>query len=137
MAKKKTWLDKLNEQKSPQIKRIDFSFADVPAGSQMLITTPQLIEAYIKQIGAGMHVDTKIMRKDLAIEHRADCTCPVTTGIFLRIVAEANYEKLTSGEPVENITPFWRVIDPDSPLANKLTFGKRFLEEQIQLEKNK
>ena len=134
MSIKKTWLDKLNENKEPKIKRIDFDFADIPAGSNMFIATPKLIDAYIQQIGIGKRIDIKTLRKDLAIEHNADYTCPVTTGIFLRIVAEANYEKLQSGKRIGEITPFWRVIEPNSALAKKLTFGQDFLLEQIEKE---
>ncbi len=134
MAKKKTWIEKLEEEKSPQIKRLDKDFADMTAGSLMLIASPKIIDEYIKNIGSGSTVSVKTMRKDLALEHLADYTCPVTTGIFLRIVAEANYEKWQQGYPVESITPFWRVIDPHSPLAEKLSFGNAFLEEQIESE---
>jgi hypothetical protein len=100
----------------------------------MFIATPKLIDQYINEIGVGKRIDLKTLRKDLAIEHNADYTCPVTTGIFLRIVAEANYEKLQQGKHLEEITPFWRVIEPNSPLAKKRTFGQVFLLEQIEKE---
>ena len=134
MATKKSWLDKLNEKREPKIKKIDIDFADIPAGSNMFIATPKLIDQYIQEIEFGKRTDTKTLRKDLAIEHNADYTCPVTTGIFLRIVAEANYEKLQQGTPVEKITPFWRVIEPNSTLSKKLTFGQEFLIKQIDKE---
>ena len=135
MAIKKSWLDKLNENKEPKLKRIDIDFADIPAGSNMFIATPKIIDMYIQEIGVGKRVDTKTLRKDLAIAHNADYTCPVTAGIFLRIVAEANYEKLQQGKNVEEITPFWRVIEPNSVLAKKLTFGQDFLLQQIEKER--
>jgi hypothetical protein len=135
MAMKKTWLDKLNETKEPKIKRIDIDFADIPAGSNMLIATPKIIDNYIQEIGVGKRIDTKTLRKDLALAHNADYTCPVTTGIFLRIVAEANYEKLQQGKHVKEITPFWRAIEPNSVLAKKLTFGQDFLLQQIEKER--
>jgi hypothetical protein len=101
----------------------------------MFIATPKLIDQYINEIGVGKRIDLKTLRKDLAIEHNADYTCPVTTGIFLRIVAEANYEKLQQGIHLQEITPFWRVIEPNSALAKKLTFGQDFLLEQIEKER--
>jgi len=134
MAIKKSWLDKLNENKEPKIKRIDIDFADIPSGSNMLIPTPKLIDKYIQGIVVGERINIKTLRKDLAIAHNADYTCPVTTGIFLRIVAEANYEKLQEGKRFEEITAFWRVIEPDSALAKKLTFGQDFLLQQIEKE---
>ena len=76
MAIKKSWLDKLNEHKEPKIKRIDIDFADIPSGSNMFIATPKLIDAYIQEIGVGKRIDIKTLRKDLAIEHHADHTCP-------------------------------------------------------------
>ena len=134
MKTKKSWLEKLHENKGSKIKRIDIDFADIPSGSNMFIATPKIIDEYIKEIGFGKRTDLKTLRKDLAIEHNADYTCPVTTGIFLRIVAEANYEKLQQGIPLEEITPFWRVIEPNSALAKKLTFGQEFLIQQVEKE---
>ncbi len=135
MTKKKTWLEKLHEKKEPQIKRIESGFADIPAGSTMLIASPKLIDQYIQEISFGKQVNSKTLRKDLALDHHADYTCPVTTGIFLRIVAEASYEKFQKGAPIDQITPFWRVVEPKSPLAKKLSFGESFLVEQINKEK--
>lgn len=134
MAKKKTWTEKLNEPKSSQVKRIDFDFSDIPSGSNMFIATPQIIDQYVHNIEFGKRSNTKTMRQDLALEHRADATCPVTTGIFLRIVAEAAYEQYEKGTPIESITPFWRVIEPNSALAKKLSFGQDFLIEQRSKE---
>ncbi|MFY8109118.1 MAG: hypothetical protein ACOVO9_09000 [Bacteroidia bacterium] len=134
MAKKKSWLDKLYEKKEAKVKHIDFKFADIPAESEMFIATPQIIDNYIKQIPEGKKVSLLTMRKDLAIENNADYTCPVTTGIFLRIVAEANYEKYAQTNSLKEITPFWRVIEPNSALVKKLTFGKDFITELRKAE---
>ncbi len=134
MATKKSWLDKLNEHKEPKIKRIDIDFADIPSGSNMLIATPKIIDQYIQEIGVGKCINIKTLRKDLAIQHNADYTCPVTTGIFLRIVAEANYEKFQQGKRIEEITPFWRAIEPNSVLAKKLTCRQDFILQQIEKE---
>jgi hypothetical protein len=52
----------------------------------------------------------------------------------VRIVAEAAYEAYQKGTPLEQITPFRRVMDEKSPAAKKLTFGKQFLEERRRAE---
>jgi hypothetical protein len=135
MASKKTWTEKLHCDKEPKIKRIDFNFADIPANSNMFIATQQIIDNYIKQIPKGKIVSVQTMRKDLAIETKADYTCPVTTEIFLRIVAEANFEKYQQTNSIKSITPFWRVVEPNSTLSEKLTFGKDFIIKQRQAEK--
>ena len=63
----------------------------------MLIPTPKLIDAYIRQIPEGKAVDSQTLRKDLALQNGAEVTCPLTTGIFLRIVAEAAQEAYEMG----------------------------------------
>jgi hypothetical protein len=130
MATAKNWTAKLNSDKPAQVKLIDKKFADIPPNSNMLIATPKLIDTYIRQIPNGKTVSLQTLRKDLALDHKADYTCPVTTGIFLRIVAEAAHEKYQQQDSLKGITPFWRAVDPDSPLAKKLSFGKDFIVEQ-------
>jgi hypothetical protein len=134
MTSKKTWIEKLNESKESKIKHIDFNFADIPANSNMFIATPQLINSYVRQIPKGKKVTIQTMRKDLALENSADYTCPVTTGIFLRIVAEASFERYQQTNSLKGITPFWRVIDPNSTLSKKLTFGQDFIIRQQKAE---
>lgn len=106
-----------------------------PKGSLMYISTPAEIEAYITQIPRGVWVDVPTLRNDLAQIHGADWTCPLTTGIFLRILAEAHVERFREGISNEPICPFWRVISPNSTLAQKLSFGVDFiLEKRLEEE---
>ncbi|TAF63936.1 MAG: hypothetical protein EAZ55_12585 [Cytophagales bacterium] len=126
-SRQKTWAEKFATPKQAEVKRIEKAFADMPEGAMMLIATPQIIEDYIRQIPKGKKVNLKTLRNDLALTYNAEYTCPVTTGIFLRIVAELNYEQFQTGKPLEEIAPFWRVISAEMPLANKLSFSKDFL----------
>ncbi len=89
----------------------------------MLVATPEIVDAYIRHIPGGTHTSLQQMRKDLAAEYNAQYCCPITSGIFLRIVAEAAYEEYLAGKPLKKITPFWRMIDSKAPVAKKLTFG--------------
>jgi hypothetical protein len=133
---KKTWTDKLKDPtKQPIIKKLDKDFADMPAGAKMLIATPQIIENYVRQIPAGKDVPLLTMRKDLAAEYGADYTCPVTSGIFLRIVGEAAVEQHEAGKPLKSTTPFWRVVNAKSPLNKKFSFGPDFVTAQRKKEK--
>ena len=94
----KSWKEKLNVDKSFVVKRLDKNFSDMKVGENMLIATPKIIDEYIKQIPKGINVNIKALMNDLALTYNADTTCPVTTGLFLRIVSEAAYEDLLSGE---------------------------------------
>lgn len=134
MAKKKTWTEKMNGVIEPQVKRLDKPVAGMPQNAMMLIATPAIVADYIQHIEPGHEVDVTTLRNDLAATYHADCTCPLTTGIFLRIVAEAAYETYSQTNSLKQVTPFWRVIKPNSPLAKKLTFGQDFLVEQRKKE---
>jgi hypothetical protein len=131
----KTWQQKFDQRKEPEVKRTDKRFADIPENALMLIATPKIFAEYIEQIPVGTWLSMSDLRKDLALTYGATHTCPVTTGIFLRIVAELNYEKYQAGTPLNEITPFWRAIDPKAPLAKKLTFGADFLEKARAAER--
>lgn len=131
--KRKSWVEKRDLPKEHAVKKLTSSFADIKEGETMLVPTPRLIDDYIRQIPKGKFVSLQQIRKDLAAANGSDKTCPVTSGIFLRIVAEAAAEELASGKPVSKVTPFWRVVAPASPLAKKLSFGTDLL-SQMQLK---
>ena len=124
----KSWKEKLNIDRSFVVKRLDKNFSDMKVGENMLIATPKIIDEYIKQIPKGININIKTLRNDLALTYNADTTCPVTTGIFLRIVSEAAYEDFLNGE--KNITPFWRVVDHESKTATKLACGINFIKKR-------
>ena len=126
----KTWLEKYNNSKDPVVKTIDKPWLGFREGSKMLISSPAEIDEYIRKIPAGKTVTVEKLRKDLAIKHGADFTCPLTTGIFLRIVAEKSFEEMNI-DKIE-VAPFWRIIDPGSKLASKLSFGLDFI---VQMRK--
>jgi hypothetical protein len=132
--KRKSWQEKLHVDKNAEVKKNEVDFADIPAGSNMLIATPLIVDEYIRQIPKGHFTDIKQIRKDLAAEYKAEYTCPVTTGIFIRIVAEAAYEEYEKGKPISKITPFWRALSAKSPSAKKLSFGIKFLLDQQKKE---
>ncbi len=131
---KKSWIEKRDCEKSFKIKIIEKKFADIPIGSKMLIASPPIINEYIQNIPYGTTIDLTTMRNDLAKAYQADKTCPVTTGIFLRVVAEAAYHEIQLGKSTEEVTPFWRIVHPDMKIATKLACGKTFLQKQRTLE---
>ena len=128
--KRKTWQEKLHNNHPEKVEVVDKQFADIPAGASMYIANPEIVDAYIRHIPKGTHTTLQQMRKDLAAEHRAEYTCPITSGIFLRIVSEAAYEEYMAGKALTKITPFWRMIDSKTPVARKLTFGTDFIKSQ-------
>lgn len=91
-----TWSEKLSSSKVAQKKLLDKSVSGMPAGALMYISTPQEIDQYINSVPFGNSKTIQQMRDELAKNNQADCTCPLTTGIFLRIVSHAAFEKSQS-----------------------------------------
>ena len=56
-----SWKEKLNNDKSFIVKRLDKDFSDMKVGENMLIATPKIINEYIKQIPKGMNINIKTL----------------------------------------------------------------------------
>jgi hypothetical protein len=89
MRERKSWEDRLRAAKPHEVKPAPMDFAGMRRGQIMLIPSPQIIDAFIRGIPAGRCVDIRTMRDELARRHEAEVACPITTGILLRLVAEA------------------------------------------------
>jgi hypothetical protein len=74
-------------------------------------------------------------RRILAEKNKCDATCPVSTSIFLRIVAEYTWEEFNSSSSIQGLAPFWRVVESSSPMAKKLNFDSAWIDLQRELEK--
>jgi len=131
---RKSWQQKLHIDRQPETEVLTGDYSDMKAGDTMLVATPIIVQDYIRQIPEGTFVSPKTMRKDIALQFGADNCCPLTTGIFLRIVSEVAHEEFEQGKPIDQIAPFWRIVHPKSPTAKKLSFGTEFLVEQQQKE---
>lgn len=106
--------------KPPKIVILEKDWGGMKKGDKMLISSPTEIQNYINKIPKGKSKLPEEMRLEVAKQHGADGMCPLTGGIFLRIVSEAAIEELNSGKASNQITPFWRVVLPDSPVAKKV-----------------
>jgi len=87
----------------------------------MLIPTPKLVDAVVRQVPRGRLVTVGEIRRNLAADFSADVACPLTTGIFIRIVAEAAEEDRASGR--KRVAPYWRVIKDDGSLNPRFPGG--------------
>ncbi len=132
---KKSWKVKYFNTNGYKIESLDKDYSDMRQGEKMLIATPLMIAAYIQSIPSGIIRDAKTIRKDLALKYDADNTCPLTYGIFLRIVSEYHYELYMQDNGTDNVVPFWRAISPKSPLLKKLTFDAQFIVDRQNEEK--
>ena len=70
------WIEKRDNCKSHQIKKITKDVAGMKAGSFMLIANTFIFDKYINNISHGEFILTKNMRIDLALKFNCDVTNP-------------------------------------------------------------
>ena len=103
-----------------------------PPGATMVISTPQEIEALVLQIPKGKLATFNSLKDVIARHHGTTITCPVTTGLFLNIVARAAAEQELIG--AKRVTPWWRVIRSDGTLNEKFPGGLAEHEKRLVAE---
>ncbi len=87
----------------------------------MVISTPREIESIVRQIPYGSVLTVDELRTRIAEAHDVEIACPLTTGIFLRIVSEAAEQQRASGE--SDVAPYWRVVRRGGELHDKYPGG--------------
>jgi hypothetical protein len=128
----KSWRDKLEKKMEPVIKPAPETWASRYGGYKMLIPTPMLVDRVLRMVPEGKLITIGIIRSYLADKYEADFTCPLTTGIFLRISAEAAEEDKQRG--LKDITPYWRALKDDGTLNPKFPGGVELQAEKLREE---
>jgi hypothetical protein len=131
---RKSWVETMQAAKPHQVTKAPLTVGGVRKGDRLLIPSPQILDDFIRAIPQGESLDLASLRKSLATQFGAEATCPIATGVQLRTVAEAAYEALGSGRPLNEITPFWRVLDENAPTTAKLSCGAAFVKKQRKAE---
>src|SRR5262245_30763897 len=88
-AKGKPWAERMRAAKPHQRTKAPIPVGGVRKGDWLLIPSPQLLDEFIRAIPQGESRNIAALRKILARKFDADATCPIATGLQLRIVAEA------------------------------------------------
>jgi hypothetical protein len=121
MRTRTSWREKLEKEQEPKVVDIPPKMVKRFGTGKMLIPKPLDVDALIRKVKKGKLVTQAQIRERLAKDFKVDVTCPITTGIFIRIAAEAAEEDLRRGK--KRITPYWRVIKADGSLNEKLPGG--------------
>ena len=121
-TKRKTWREKLADDKDlPKVIRLDATAAKRWGGRTMVLPAPREVDAVIRGIRKGRTATINELRATLAKKHGTETTCPITTGIFSWIAANAAMEDEAVGK--KRITPWWRVLKSDGKLNPKFPGG--------------
>lgn len=127
MPARKSAVQKRDSAPPPRVQPITSSKSKTFPVGNMLIASPLELQAVIRQIPAGSVLTLDALRDHLAHKWHADYTCPLTTGIFLRVVAEAAEEE-------GNGVPYWRVVRGDGRLTMLLPGGEAGQAEKLREE---
>lgn len=131
---KKTAREKLVAKKEIKKVVMDKSWGGMQPGETMLVATPLMVDAYIRDIPHGATKTIPEMRSDLADHQNCAGTCPMSTSIFVRMVADAALEDLADGKTVSEVSPFWRMITSADKMTKKLAIDPAWIDEQRSLE---
>ncbi len=119
MKTRTSWHQKL--QKAAEIVDVPPSWIRRYGTGKMLIPRPLDLDALVRKVPKGKLVTQDQLREKLARDYNVCATCPLTSGLFIRIVAEAAEEDIRAGKT--DITPYWRVVKPNGSLNEKFPGG--------------
>lgn len=132
---KKTWHEKLaNDKGLPKVERFDKNTKNWPSGTYV-IPAPREVDAIMKKVPKGKLITIGEIRRILADKHGAMYGCPITTGIFSWIAANAAQEELDHGK--KDITPYWRTLKTGGELNPKYPGGLDNLKSRLHAEGHK
>jgi hypothetical protein len=130
--KRATWREKMEKPQEPRVVEVPPKMQRQFGDGRMLIATPALVDALMRKPASGQLITVNQIRERLAEDFRADSTCPLTTGIFVRIAAEAAEEYRHLGR--QDTTPYWRTLKADGSLIEKLPGGVAAQAQRLQEE---
>jgi len=134
---RKSWREKLENPPKGLPKVVDgpAKWEKRFGGRRVLVPTPLLVDGLIRKVPKRKLITVNQIRQLLAKEFKAEVTCPLTTGIFLRIISEVTEEDRQTGK--SRITPCWRVIKDDGSLNPKYPGGVESHAELLRKEGHK
>jgi hypothetical protein len=131
-SSRSSWREKLAKVQEAKVGPMPASMAARLGPGMMLIPRGLDLERVIRGTAPGELITPAQIRERLAEEAGADVTCPLVTGIFIRIAAEAAEEDRAAGRGP--VTPYWRVVAAGGYLNPKFPGGTAAQAERLQAE---
>ena len=136
MKPKKNWREKLADDKDlPKVCEVTGKMTKRWGTGRFVIPAPREVDALMRQVPKGRVVTINDLRAALARKHKTDFTCPITTGIFSWITANAAAEAEAAGK--KRITPFWRTLKIGGEINPKYPGGTEAGAKRLRAEGHK
>lgn len=128
-----SWLKKLEDDKDlPKVIEIDEKMSKRWGTGTCVIPAPREVNEIMSKVPKGKLLTINQIREILAKKHGATIGCPITTGIFAWISANAAEELKKEGK--KRITPYWRTLKTGGIINEKYPGGvkaqKKLLEDE-------
>jgi hypothetical protein len=121
---KKTAKEKLLDSKDfPRIVKIKPRQERVWGKGTIVIPKPLEVDKIMRGVLRGKLITINLIREKLAKKHKATIACPICTGIFASIAAQAAEEDRQKGG--KHITPWWRTLKEKGTLNPKYPGGEK------------
>ena len=133
MPGKKSWRENLAESKDlPKVVALRGKAAANWGKGTMAIPAPVDVDRIMHSVPRGRILTTDVMRAFIAREHGATLGCPLTTGIFAWIAANAAEEAASQGS--RKTTPYWRTLKTGGELNPKFPGGIAAQKRKLKAE---
>jgi len=140
-GRKKSWQEKLEDDKDlPKIVTVEEGGRFGPRwglkpGDTLVIPAPREVDELMRMVPPGLVVTINEIRDALARRYGTTAACPITTGIFARIAAEATVEAAGEGGEIRN--PYWRTLKAGGVINEKYPGGVELQRELLEKEGHK
>ena len=120
--KRKSWQEKLADNKGlPKVGKVCGNMTKRWGTGTMVIPAPVEVDEIMRAVPKGKVTTINEIRARLARKHRVNFTCPITTGIFAWIAANAAAEAQAEGK--KRVAPWWRTLKTGGELNPKFPGG--------------
>ena len=99
---------------------------------RFVILAPLEVDALMRKVPKGKLTIINELRTALARKHKTDFACPITTGIFSWIAANAADEMARQGR--KRITPYWRTLKSDGQINPRYPGGGEAIRGKLEAE---
>jgi len=122
LPKRKSWSEKLQNSKGlPKVEKITDKMSKRWGTGTVVIPAAMEVNEIMRKVPEGKLTTINEIRAALAKKHGATIGCPITTGIFAWIAANAAEEESKKGK--KDITPYWRVLKTGGVINEKYPGG--------------
>lgn len=136
MVKKKSWVEKLNDSKGlPHVQVITGKMSKRWGTGTVAIPAPLEVDELMRKVSKGKLTTINEIREAIAKKHNATIGCPITTGIFAWIAANATEELKQEGK--KDTTSYWRTLKTGGTLNPKYPGGVEGQKKLLETEGHK